>query len=220
MNRLMPLAGAVLIGAGLVVGVALPMWDRDTPETPASSMDASTAVAADCGPVLETTVESSNHVDDGPIEYAVGPPAAGDHRSRWAYFSRNFYDTSDRPDVGELVHNLEHGYNVLWYDETVANDTELLAEVRTLAESYDGGRRDPATALIAAPWTASDGPGFPDQMNFALTHWYADPDDRTGSRSDERGLTRYCAGLSRDAVARWMATYPLADSPEGFPGNM
>ena len=159
-------------------------------------------------------MESADHVA-GPISYTASPPAAGDHRDQWAYYAPNFYGVGDRPEVGVLVHNLEHGYNVLWYDETVIEDPALLDQVRTLAESYDGARRDPATALIAAPWTSEDGPPFPAGMHFALTHWYADPDDPTRSRADERGYTQYCAGLSDDAVAAFMENYPSPMHPKG-----
>jgi len=57
-------------------------------------------------------------------------------------------------------------------------------------------------------------------MNYALTHWYADPQDRTRSRSDEVGLTRYCADVDAETVQDWMDDYPLTDAPEGYPDLM
>ena len=195
------------------------MWEERASREPVTLSD-ETASDADCGPIVEEAVESSAHVNDGPISYSAAPPAAGDHRDRWAHYSRNFYEVADRPEVGELVHNLEHGYNVLWYDDTVVEDTELLDELRLLAESYDGAERDPDTALIATPWTAEDGAPFPDGMSYALTHWYADPADRTRSRADERAVTQYCDGLSPDVVQEWMDDYPLQHAPEGFRANM
>lgn len=213
------LALAFVVAAALVVGAVVSMRDDGAGPAPATIGD-ETVEEADCGPVVETPVESDRHINDGPISYSAAPPAAGDHRDRWAYYSRNFYDVLDRPEVGELVHNLEHGYNVLWYDETVIEDDELLDELRALAESYDGAKRDPTTALIAAPWTDADGPPFPDGMSYALTHWYADPTDRTRSRDDERAVTQYCARLSADAVQQWMEDYPLQHAPEGYRANM
>lgn len=56
--------------------------------------------------------------------------------------------------MGELVHNLEHGYYILWYDDTVLEDAELLGQVRALAESNDGATPDPAMAPIFAAWTS------------------------------------------------------------------
>lgn len=212
------LGAAVLVGAGAIAGVATLLWEGGRPHDAAPSSASAAPVV--CGPLIVNPVESSNHIDDEPIDYPAGPPAAGDHRSRWAYFARNFYAVADRPEVAELVHNLEHGYSILWYDESIADDPALLREVGTLSKSYDGAKRDPDTALIAAPWTAADGPAFPPNMTVALTHWYADPKDNTRSRADERALTKYCTGLAPETVAAWMRTYPLSDSPEGAPGNM
>jgi hypothetical protein len=94
--------------------------------------------------------------------------------------------------------------------------------VRAIADGYASLDRspDPATAFIAAPWSAEDGDAFPEGMHYALTHWYADPTDRTRSRADEVGLTRYCANVSASLVRDWMTRYPLSDAPEGYPDLM
>jgi len=177
---------------------------------------------AGCQEIVTESAEGSNdHREIGTdIVYQDAPPAFGPHYNQTAGFQRKYYSTGDRPDIEYLVHNLEHGYNVLWYDDTVVEDTKLLDELRLLAESYDGAERDPDTALIATPWTAEDGAPFPDGMSYALTHWYADPADRTRSRADERAVTTYCAGLSPDVVQEWMEDYPLQHAPEGFRANM
>ncbi len=212
--------GVVLLTGGLLVGLAArPMWQDQEVEQRIADPSGITKQAS-CGPVEAERVDASKHVDGRPIRYTAAPPAFGDHRSRWDYFARNFYDPEDRPELAVLVHNLEHGYNILWYDEVAASNARLLARIQDVAESYDGGKRDPATALIAAPWTSNDGASFPDGAHFALTHWYADPTDRSGSRADEMGFTKYCDGLSEQVVMKWMREYPLKDSPEGFPGNM
>ena len=36
----------------------------------------------------------------------------------------------------KLVHNLEHGYSILWYDETVAQNTEQVAAVKAIADKF------------------------------------------------------------------------------------
>jgi hypothetical protein len=165
-------------------------------------------------------VDASDHIDGQDIRYTAAPPASGDHRSRWAVLAPNFYTVRNRPEVAVLVHNLEHGYNILWYDETVVENRKELARVRRIANSYDGAPRDPDTALIAAPWTSQDGAAFPAGRHYAFTHWYADPADRTSSRDDEIGYTQYCRQLTSKAVAQWMKNYPLQNSPEGFPAAM
>ena len=53
-----------------------------------------------------------------------------------------------------LVHNLEHGYNILWYDQTVGDDRDALAWLGEVADPYAtlGRGRHPASAFVAAPW--------------------------------------------------------------------
>jgi hypothetical protein len=213
---------AIVLPLALVLGVAGWSW-RDDDGRPASTRAADESRGPGCGDVLrEPTGGAGDHIDDEPITYASAPPAFGDHASRWEVRALSFYDVETRPPVPTLVHNLEHGYNILWYDETVIADVEAMDRVRAIADAYAtlDRERDPATAFIAAPWTSEDGTGFPDGMNYALTHWYADPNDRSSSRADELGLTQYCADVSTEVVRKWMDDYPLRDAPEGYPDLM
>ena len=206
----------------VVIGFAGWSWRENAgPPTDTSAGDESGGPV--CGDVLrEPAGGAGAHIDDEPISYSSAPPSFGDHSNRWEVRALPFYDVEHRPDVPVLVHNLEHGYNILWYDETVIADAEAMAGVREIADAYAtlDRERDPATAFIAAPWTSEDGAGFPDGMNYALTHWYADPTDRTRARADELGLTQYCAEVSAAVVRQWMDDYPLRDAPEGFPDLM
>lgn len=220
---------AVVVAVGLaVLVVAAASWtwyeNRDGDQaTNAPAAAQHEPAAPDCGSARREPVgDAGAHIDDAPINYPSTPPAFGDHRSRWEVRAASFYDVDDRPDVAVLIHNLEHGYNILWYDQTVIEDSHALARVREIADGYATLDRepDPETAFIAAPWTADDGGAFPDGMHYALTHWYADPTDRAGSRADEAGITRYCSGISASTVQEWMDDYPLSDAPEGFPDLM
>ena len=161
----------------IAVGLALVSWstagwswikdrDGDEPMDPVVIGEGERANPADpeCGPVLrEPAGEAGDHIDDAPIVYSSTPPSFGDHRSRWEVRALSFYDVHDRPDVSVLVHNLEHGYNILWYDQAVVDDADALAQVREIADGYATVDRspDPSTAFIAAPWTADDGDAFP-----------------------------------------------------------
>lgn len=217
------------LALGLVIVVTTGWLWYDGHEDPQTPEAVEVGNAADrpgepaCGPVQREPVDGTgDHVDEGAITYTSAPPSFGDHRSRWAVGALSFYDIEDRPDVAVLVHNLEHGYNILWYDQAVIDDPDALDHVQAIASDYArlSGAPDPATAFIAAPWTDEDGAPFPDGMHFALTHWYADPTDRTASRADEVGLTRYCSTISAELVREWMNAYPLSDAPEGYPDLM
>ena len=221
-----PLSTASKRRMGLALAVALLVvaaawWLLRPGEDKAQSQVDESRTAAECGPVLrEPTNGAGAHVNDATYDSA--PPSFGDHAGRWEVRANTFYSVEDRPEVSVLVHNLEHGYNVLWYDQTITNDDEALAQVQEIADRYATLDRspDPSDAFIAVPWTAVDGAAFPEGMHYALTHWYADPTDRTRSRADEEGLTRYCPDISPDIVEDWMTDHPLRQAPEGYPGLM
>ena len=111
-----------------------------------------------------------------------------------------------------LVHNLEHGYNILWYDETVAADDGLLKEIEDIAGKFPGST-DPRNKFIAAPWTSEDGADFPQGSHIALTHWSAGGTSG-GEPSDQEGIWQYCEAPSGEAVASFVEDYPFTDSPE------
>jgi hypothetical protein len=126
--------------------------------------------------------------------------------------SRKFYSEGDRPDLEYLVHNLEHGYNILWYDETIADDSDLLTEVKAISSKFPG-TDDLKNKFIAAPWTSEDGKAFPDGTHIALTHWSVSREG-TGDAGAQKGIWQYCAKPSGEAVSKFVEDYPYTDSPE------
>ncbi len=57
--------------------------------------------------------DGRDHLAEGSkVNYKFNPPTSGNHYASW--ISKGFYDTP-RSD-GNLVHSLEHGYIVIWYD--------------------------------------------------------------------------------------------------------
>lgn len=176
------------------------------------------ADAAACAGVETAPGEGQGeHVPTEPVEYTDTPPAFGPHRPTPAQFGRKFYTSDDRPEVEELVHNLEHGYTILWYDETVADDAEQLGAVEDIAAKFDGSA-DPGTAeyeegkFIAAPWTGDDGGEFPDGTHVALTHWAAEGDDALPEEG--MGVWNYCEAPSGEVVADFMSEYPAENAME------
>jgi len=180
------------------------------------------ADAAGCQDVVTKPAEgSSEHIDPPtPIPYADAPPAFGPHRPQPADFARKFYTVEDRPEVAELVHNLEHGYTILWYDQSVADDAAQLQTVEDLAGKFDVGAVEDiddqaeynANKFVAAPWTNADGP-FPDDKNVVLTRWTADPVNPS-EQSSQKGVRQPCSAVSGAVISSFMQTYPARSSPE------
>jgi hypothetical protein len=169
---------------------------------------------AGCQDIITKPAEgSSDHKPIGTqVDYPDSPPAFGPHYPTPAPMARKFYSADDRPDLEYLVHNLEHGYNILWYDETIAADGDLLTEVKAIANKFPG-TDDLKNKFIAAPWTSEDGAAFPDGAHVALTHWSVSREG-TGAAGDQKGIWQYCAKPSGAAVSTFVEDYPYTDSPE------
>lgn len=65
------------------------------------------------GVVIDVPIESREHVPEGsPITYNSDPPAGGKHYA--TPLGPGFYT---KPELdGYIVHSMEHGYVVIWYD--------------------------------------------------------------------------------------------------------
>lgn len=208
---------AVLVGAVILGFAGWQIWKAG--EDGGSSNLASLGVAAGdagCQDVkVEDAVEgASDHRDEGEkILYDAAPPAAGPH---WGQFLltnqiRPFWTTDDRPPVERLVHSLEHGHTILWYDETIAEDDEALEQVEDVAEAA-AKNEDAEGKFMAAPWTGDDGEAFPEGTHLALTHWSVGGDgDPSG---DQQGVWQYCEQVSGEVVEDFVAEYPRSDAPE------
>ena len=114
----------------------------------------------------EFPILSSQHVNVGedPGEYNSNPPTSGNHYVQG--LPAGFYDESDfgdlppRPEVS-LVHNLEHGYIVFWYNCDVISDSEC-EDLKQDLQGYMSSSL--VSKLIAYPWTSTEGP-------LVLTAW-------------------------------------------------
>ncbi len=109
---------------------------------------------------------SSDHVEEGtdPGPYNSNPPTSGPHYAR--SLNPGFYEQSPGEELpfpeGYLVHNLEHGYVIFWYNCQALPDGEscdgLKADIRTVMDEFDGDK------LVAYPWESIEVP-------IALTSW-------------------------------------------------
>ena len=144
------------------------------------------------------------------IKYADAPPAFGPHWPTPAAFSRKFYTAGDRPQLQEVVHNLEHGYTLLWYDDTAAKSKKQVAVIKAISKKFEGQKL--SDKFIALPWTSKDGKAFPSGKHVALTHWSAGGD--VSDPSKQQGVWQYCSKPSGSVVSTFVKDYPYSDSPE------
>jgi hypothetical protein len=109
-------------------------------------------------------MEDISHVAEGsdPGPYNTNPPTSGRHYAN--QFFAGFYEEKDvtvpYPE-GYLVHSLEHGYVIFWYNCDVLNEAEcesLKSEIRTVMERAGNFK------VIAHPWPSLDIP-------IAMTTW-------------------------------------------------
>ena len=103
-------------------------------------------------------IASAEHVDVGsdPGPYPSNPPAGGKHYAEdWeaGFYDENDAETTVAYPEGYLVHNLEHGYVIFWYNCAVANDCAALKQqVQTVMGEFSNVK------LIAFPWPELDVP--------------------------------------------------------------
>ena len=147
-----------------MVGVALigpsrsrRTWkSRNDPKNKALSSFGVSATAASCSDVQTSDTGSTDsvgkHVPDGTVEkYATVPPSYGPHWSQPAYPAREFYTARDRPEMEQLVHNLEHGYTIVWYDATIKGaQLDALKDIATRARTEDAV--GPTGKFIVSAW--------------------------------------------------------------------
>jgi Protein of unknown function (DUF3105) len=195
------LVGLVIIGAAAWMPVM--NWVND-PARKAMSEFGVTASEAGLGEISKDKADGvADHVPDGtPVDYKTVPPSSGKHWAQPAPFERKFYAAQDRPELERLVHNLEHGYTIVWYDETIAADEEQLTQLRSIARRFESGEFDNSKKLIVAPWAQTDGK-MPAGKHIAFSHW-----------STDAGHRQYSEKVSGQAIEDFMKKYPAEDSPE------
>jgi hypothetical protein len=199
----------LLIGTAAVIAlaiIAVPVyteWNRrrNDPANKAIDSFGVAAAQASCDPVTnDPATGEADHVPPGTrITYTTVPPSSGRHYPVPATIgNRGFYTTEDRPRVEELVHNLEHGYTVLWYSPSLPDEQKT--QLRDLAARLTGDST--YRKFIASAWDESYGK-LPAGKAIALSHW-----------TKGEGHRQLCGQLSGAAVKSFMDAHPASDSPE------
>ena len=180
------------------------------------------APASACSAVTTQKADGNQqHEPTGtPITYTTTPPAFGPHWNEAGVapvpMEKRFYAAADRPALEALVHNLEHGYTLVWYDQTVAKNSSEIAELKAIAGKFPG-QSNMRYKVKIVPWLSSDhtsGPaGFPNGDHIAITHWSAGGNGQTDT-TKQVGVFQYCTKVSGAALKDFMTKYPYTDSPE------
>jgi Protein of unknown function (DUF3105) len=93
-------------------------------------------------------------VDSDPGQYNSDPPTSGLHYAEEAqagFYNENIYTFP----AAYLVHNLEHGYVIFWYNCDLLDEAgcpELKSQIRSVMDDLGGVK------LIAYPWNTIDVP--------------------------------------------------------------
>lgn len=203
------LGGCIVVVLGLLSAALIPYLngrakDSEVRNTALDKLGVTPALA-DCDDVTTKSAEGSgDHKTIGtPIDYPEAPPAFGPH---WPNFMqgaeiRTFYTPDDRPELERVVHSLEHGHTLIWYDDTVTEDSEAYEQLEDIATKL---KNDPYVNIV--PWKSTDGGEFPEGKHIALTHWTG-PDD-------QQGAWQYCGKPSGKVIGDFDEKYPSDDAPE------
>jgi hypothetical protein len=207
-----------VVAVGIVVAAAWkPVHDAvQKSQFDGKSLSQIGAAASVCQtPTTKPATGNQQHIPEGSaVSYPDAPPAFGKHYPTPDPMSRKFYTAADRPALGTLVHNEEHGYTILWYDDTVAGDSTQMNQIRAIADKFSGDT-DLRHKFKAVPWTTDDGQPFPNGQHIAFTHWsVGGTANASAGNAKQVGVWQYCSAVSGDALGTFMDKYPYSDSPE------
>jgi hypothetical protein len=149
----------ILLSAGIVVYITQ-LSGTSGSSTPADGIEAQPPSPSGDGDLLagveQFPNEGAQHVSAGTeIEYAQTPPLSGTHYVRAT--EGGYYQ--DAQPYGNIVHSLEHGAVVIYYDPSAINESTTQS-LREFAATHNGRWR----SVIAVPNSDIDSP-------YLLTAW-------------------------------------------------
>ena len=225
-------AGSAIVVALILIGAAvIPTVLHDRAQKAKEKVGyqfAPTAAekAAGCLGVHNDPLSAAAQHVEGPIDYtkekygddrggvAPIPPTGGKHNALSLGDTVRFYPLAQKPRPERAVHNLEHGYIVVWYDSKLPAD-----QVKKLQDLAKSGT---LTRLLVVGWWQSD---LPADKHVVFTSWGRT--DRCTTVSDAMATKFYEDHLNA-AIAPEAGSAPIqgADSlppgqlPKGSPSSM
>ena len=176
---------ALLVLGGVVAAI---VFQRQA-ETEAISSYGVSEEEANCGEVEEHDIMGADHIDVGAAHepYTTNPPTSGPHYNEAGLgpVQADFYeDASEAPPEG-VVHNLEHGMIVFYYNPDAP--PEVIEDLKLAVE-------DESVASVATTWTDLEG-----DANFVMTAW---------------GQSQACEQVSRTVVNDFRREFQGIAGPE------
>ena len=187
------LVGLLILAAALTPPILKRMHD---PARKSLSSFGVKASAADCTDVKVTDTRR-DHVTKKVTDYKNIPPASGPHfndPSSPDTSATHFYGPSYKTVPESYVHNLEHGYLVIWYAPDLGK-----ADQKTLKDLATKLAKDrPAGKVKVVPWPKDRGT-FPAGKKVAITAW---------------GFEQTCGQVSGEAIGKFAKDHPVSAAPE------
>lgn len=192
------IGAGIVIALGLIAGAVIPAYEHDQAvkrKSKAGYQAKPTAAerAAGCEGVHNDPISpGAQHVTQ-PIDYAKEkygdtrggtppiPPSNGRHNPVTLPDTSRFYPISQKPRPERAVHNLEHGYIVVWYDSKLP--ASQVAQLQSMTQLPNFSR------LYVVGWWQGD---LPSNKHVVLTSW---------------GRTDRCASVSQSVIGTFYSQH-------------
>ena len=147
------------------------------------------AAEANCGDVEEQEEQGADHIEVGTAHepYTTNPPTSGPHYNSAGLgpVQTGFYEVATEAPPEGVVHNLEHGQIVIYYDPDAPDD--VIADIELAVRSEP-------SATVATPVAGIEG-----DANLVLTAWT---------------VAQSCEQVSMEVVNEFRSAYQGIIGPE------
>jgi hypothetical protein len=182
------------VGTVLVLGFILFLIFRPQPETQANTEYQLQPRGEGVGTLIPP--ETADHIPDGdPVDSPSDPPTSGTHYVTpmgAGFYTVNSPEYLDIHHDGYLIHSMEHGYVIFWYNCNLLTEDScntLQDEIKSVMDEFNGFK------VIAFPRPTLDKP-------LVMTSW---------------GYMQEFDAFDRDLAVRFVETnQPLAPEPDAM----